>query len=62
MTGDMGELWNDLKDERRERREKYGVNCPTCPVQRPKAHPTILLPQQRCKVCGYRDPRPRIEP
>lgn len=23
--------------------------------------PPILLPQQRCKVCGYRDPRPRIK-
>lgn len=24
-----------------------------------EAAPSILLPQQRCKVCGYRDPRPR---
>jgi hypothetical protein len=25
----------------------------------PKACPTILLPQQRCRIHGYRDPRPR---
>ena len=59
--GDMGDYFNDLKADRRFRREKYGVNCPQCRVARPKAHPSILLPGQRCKVDGYRDPRPRIE-
>ena len=41
-------------------RAKYGVLCPECKVKRPKAHPTILLPQQRCRVDGYRDPRPEL--
>jgi len=59
--GDMGDHFNDLRDSRRERRALYGVPCPQCAVVRPKSHPSILLPQQRCKVDGYRDPRPRID-
>lgn len=57
--GDMGELFNALREERRERRERLGVQCPQCRVKQPKREPTILLPGQRCKVDGYRDPRPR---
>lgn len=57
--GDMGDYFNDLRHARREARAKLGVNCPQCAVKRPKAHPSILLPGQRCKVDGYRDPRPR---
>ena len=45
---------------RKETRAKFGVHCPQCKVKRPKAHPTILLPQQRCRVDGYRDPRPEL--
>lgn len=41
--------------------KKYGVNCPGCPKIQPKRIPTILLPGQRCKVCGYVDTRPRIK-
>lgn len=59
--GDMGDHYNDLREDRRERRAKYGVPCPQCNVKQPKRQPTILLPGQRCKVDGYRDPRPRIE-
>lgn len=56
--GDMGELFNAVKAERKERRGLLGVNCPRCAEVRPKAHPSILLPGQRCRVDGYRDPRP----
>ena len=56
--GDVGDFYNDLREARREAREKYGVPCPRCAEVRPKAHPSILLPGQRCKVDGYRDPRP----
>lgn len=56
--GDMGDLFNDLRAIRRERRERLGVNCPKCAEVRPKTHPSILLPGQRCRVDGYRDPRP----
>lgn len=59
MTGDMGELFNAMREQRRELRERLGVNCPGCRVKEPKRTPSILLPQQRCKVCGYRDPRKR---
>lgn len=58
--GDVGEMFNALKAYNRALRAKYGINCPQCKVARPKAHPSILLPQQRCKVDGYRDPRPYL--
>lgn len=57
--GDMGDFWRDVKEARSAAREAYGVDCPTCTVKLPKAIPTLLLPGQRCKVCGYRDPRKR---
>lgn len=55
--GDVGEYWRDHKDWLKGRRRVLGVNCPKCAEVRPKAHPSILLPGQRCKVDGYRDPR-----
>lgn len=59
--GDVGDYWNVAREHRREMREKYGVDCPKCKEVRPKAHPSILLPGQRCKVDGYIDPRPHEE-
>lgn len=59
MPGDMGDYFNDLREARKERRARLGVECPQCKIVRPKAHPSILLPGQRCKVDGYRDPRHR---
>jgi len=59
---DMGEDFRAMRENRKELRAKYGIECPTCKVERPKACPTILLPQQRCRVCGYKDPRPRLTP
>ena len=56
----LGEFWRDIKEARRELRSKYGIECPECKRLQPKRDATILLPQQRCKVDGYRDPRPRI--
>lgn len=56
--GDMGDYWRDLKDSRKQRRAALGVDCPRCKEVRPKANPSILLPGQRCRVDGYRDPRP----
>lgn len=37
--GDVGDFYNDLREARREAREKYGVPCPRCAEVRPKAHP-----------------------
>lgn len=59
MTSDYGELCRDIRTARSEARAKHGVNCPECVRLLPKASPTILLPQQRCRIHGYRDPRPR---
>lgn len=57
---DMTELFRSMGDHKKRLRAKYGVNCPECAKKRPKAHPSILLPQQRCRVDGYRDPRPDL--
>lgn len=57
----MGEIFNAMREAKREKRKRLGVSCPGCNIKEPKRIPTILLPQQRCKVCGYRDPRPRQE-
>lgn len=62
MSSDYGDMCRELREERKELRAKYGKPCPDCQRLLPKAHPTILLPQQRCKIHNYRDPRPRITP
>jgi hypothetical protein len=58
---DYGELCRDLRDIKRERRMLHGIECPECKRLRPKTNASILLPAQRCKVDGYRDPRSRGE-
>lgn len=58
--GDMGDIYNDLKDHRRRLREMFGVECPRCKTGRPKTNASILLSQQVCKVDRYRDPRPHL--
>lgn len=58
--GDMGDDFRAFRDHKQALRRRYGVNCPQCAIKRPKAHPTILMPQQRCRVDGYRDPRPAL--
>lgn len=60
MGSDYGDFCREMKDHKRAMRLKFGVNCPRCKEVRPKAHPSILLPQQKCKVDGYVDPRPRL--
>ena len=55
MTEDtVGDFWRAVEADRTQRRAAYGVNCPRCVSDHPKRTPTILLPQQRCRVCGYR--------
>jgi len=58
--GDMGDYFNDWKQHKKGLRDRFGVECPECKIKRPKAHASILLPAQKCKVDGYRDPRPRL--
>lgn len=53
-------FYGSWKNVRKTRRALYGVKCLGCIKEFPKREPTLLLPQQTCKVCGYRDPRPRL--
>jgi len=57
-VSDYGDQCRELKDAKRVVRAKHGVPCPECQQRLPKAHPSILLPQQVCKIHKYRDPRP----
>jgi rRNA maturation endonuclease Nob1 len=57
--GDVGEFWRDVKAHRREQKNRLGVNCPGCPSIQPLRTPTILMPGQRCRVCGHKDERKR---
>lgn len=54
---DMGDIYNAMREARRERRDRLGVECPECKRLRPRANASVLLPGQRCRVDGYRDPR-----
>jgi len=56
---EYGDLCRDIKEARRQARAKHGVPCPMCVELLPRANPTILLPEQRCKIHKYKDPRPR---
>lgn len=47
------------RDARRKKaRAEHGIKCWLCEELYPKRIPTTLLPGRKCKVCGYRDPRP----
>ena len=52
--------YKSMADHKKRLRAKFGINCPQCSIARPKAHPTILMPKQRCKVDGYVDQRPEL--
>lgn len=54
------ESYKIITAHKKRLREKFGVPCPQCAVTRPKACPSILLPQQRCRVDKYVDPRPAL--
>lgn len=54
------ETYKAMSYHKKRLRAAYGVECPVCIQKRPKAHPSILLPQQRCRVDGYIDPRPEL--
>lgn len=56
-NSDTAQVYNALREERRERRARLGVKCPQCIRKTPRRAATILLPGQRC-FCGYRDLRP----
>ncbi len=57
---DECEVFNAIKDHKKRLRAKYGIPCPECVKKLPKACPTILLPQQRCRIHKYVDQRPEL--
>lgn len=57
---DMIEMYRGVKDHRKAMRRAFGVACPRCLETARRASATILLPQQRCRVDGYVDPRPEL--
>jgi hypothetical protein len=58
--GDVGDDFRALRAYNKERKEKYGIDCPGCAIKEPKRTPTRMLPGMKCKVCGYVDRRPSI--
>jgi hypothetical protein len=58
--GDMGEIFGAHRELKKQLRARYGQPCPECVRKLPKAHPSILLPQQVCRIHRYRDPRPEL--
>lgn len=57
---DVAEMYQGIRDHKKRLRAKYGVACPECVRLLPKANPSILLPQQRCRIHRYSDPRPEL--
>ncbi len=57
---EMADVFGAMKDHKKRLRAKYGVPCPECQRRLPKANPSILLPQQMCRIHKYRDPRPEL--
>ncbi len=53
------DFWKGLRAARAEARRKYAQPCPECVAKLPKAAPSLLLPGQKCRIHGYRDPRER---
>ena len=54
------EVFRGIKDHKKRLREKYGAPCLECARLLPKSPPSILLPQQVCRIHKYRDPRPEL--
>lgn len=57
---EVAEMYSGMRDHKKRLRAKYGIPCPECQRLLPKANPTILLPQHRCRIHGYRDQRPEL--
>ena len=57
---DMTDMFQGLKGHNKRLRKVYGVDCPECVRLLPKANPSVLLPQQVCRIHKYRDERPEL--
>ena len=54
------EIFGAITDHKKRLRAKYGIPCPECQRLLPKAPPSILLPQQVCRIHKYRDQRTEL--
>ena len=54
------EVFAGMREHKKRLREKHGAQCPECARLLPKASPSILLPQQVCRIHKYIDPRPEL--
>jgi len=54
---EYGEMCRDIREANREAKALFGIPCEGCKKKLPKAEPTIMMPQRKCKVCGYQDYR-----
>jgi hypothetical protein len=59
-VSDMIDDFRALKSHRQQVRKVFGKPCPICVDTLPKANPSILLPQQMCRIHHFRDPRPEL--
>jgi hypothetical protein len=57
---DFAEMHQGLKDHKKQLRAKYGIPCPECQRLLPRANPSILLPQQTCRIHRHKDQRPDL--
>jgi len=57
---DTVDILRAVSDHRKALRARFGVACPRCAELRPRAYPSMLLPQQRCKLDDYFDRRPEL--
>lgn len=57
---EVAEMYQGMRDFKKLLRATYGKPCPECQRLLPRANPTILLPQQRCRIHKWRDPRPEL--
>lgn len=57
---DMGDHFNDLREDRKQQKAKFGIDCPGCREKFPRAQPSKLLPGWKCRTCGYVDARPKL--
>jgi hypothetical protein len=59
-VSDIVDMFRLMKQHKTALRKEFAIDCPACAIARPKAPASKLLPQQRCRVDGYRDPRPAL--
>jgi hypothetical protein len=52
MMSDLGDDYRAWREHKRQRRREKGQPCPGCVIVQPRRDPTIMMPGQKCRVCG----------